>query len=107
MISQYSVAFLLPKKSAKFLGNDGWEFKSNYKVPEEVRLLIEENLSITTSPLDGLVYSNESLKLNLFEDRLGRIENIYFRFYNGLEANIPDFLEEIVISDELDFFIPK
>jgi len=106
MISRYSVGFLIPKDASRTLGEDGWEFESNSRLPENIESLLEVKLSLSESSSDLSTYSGLGLKVDVFKDEDGEIENVYFRFYDNATPELPDFLKEVESSNNLEFFVP-
>ena len=103
---KYSVAFLIPKDAKRFLGDDGWEFESDSRISSEIENLLKKEFVTNEVAPDFSSYEAENIKIDLFKDVNGQIENMYFRFYNGVSPVLPRFLEEYSRLGDLDFFIP-
>ncbi len=106
MISKYSVGFLIPKEAHRHLGDDGWEFESNLRLPADIESLLNSKLSLCESSPDFSAYDGIGIKVNVFKDEQGEIENIYFRFHKGVTPELPDFLKNSAHCKDLEFFIP-
>ncbi len=106
VMNQYSVGFLIPKDANRILGDDGWEFESNLRLPVNIESLIETQFSIGESSSSFSAYDGPSLKVDVFKDECGEIENIYFRFYDDATPELPGFLKEVQSSNQLEFFVP-
>ncbi len=106
MMGKYSVGFLIPKDASRVLGDDGWEFESDSRLPSNIESLLETQFSLRESSSSLSTYDGPSLKVNVFKDECGEIENIYFRFYDDASPELPDFLKEVQSSNQLEFFIP-
>ena len=107
MMGKYSVAFLIPCNTVRFLGGDGWEFESDLRIPEEVEALLKKECPTSETAADYSSYEYHNLKVGVIKDADGAIENIYFRFYGGVEPELPAFLNEVSRLYDLDFFIPQ
>ncbi len=107
MSSRYSVGFLIPQNSSRVLGNDGWEFESDSRLPSIIESLLKENLSLVETSPDFSAYEGRGLKVSVLKDQKGEIENIYFRFYDGVASELPGFLQPYQSNENLDFFIPQ
>ena len=106
MISKYSVGFLIPKDAARVLSDDGWEFESDLRLPKNIECLLKDNFRLSKSSSNFSAYYGSNLKLDVFKDEFGEIENIYFRFYKGTKPDLPGFLKNFLISNQLEFFVP-
>lgn len=106
MIEKYSVAFLIPKDAKRFLSDDSWVFESNYRIPSKIELLIRNQFSLRESTSDFSAYEGNKLKVDVFKDDKGEIENIYFRFYGDAFNELPDFLKYHECINDLEFFVP-
>ena len=106
MIGKYSVGFLIPKNANRFLGDDGWEFECDLRLPANIESLLGNQLSLCESSPVFSSYDGPGLKADVLKDKFGNIESIYFRFYENTVPELPDFLKGIEDSDQLEFFIP-
>ena len=106
MMSRYSVGFLIPKGASRELGDDGWEFESDSRLPATVEALLKDEFSLRESASDYSTYEGPKIKVDVFKDENGEIENIYFRFYEGIPPKLPDFLRDNECYKDLEFFTP-
>lgn len=107
MEDKYTTAFLLPNNSKKFLGDDGWEFESKSRIPIAIETALNEQLNRCEAASDCATYEGQGLKVDVFKDKRGEIENIYIRFYDGQSPEVPGFLKNIESIGQLEFFVPS
>ncbi|MFC3678613.1 hypothetical protein [Bacterioplanoides pacificum] len=107
MMSKYSVAFLIPRDTVRSLCDDGWEFSSESRIPSEVESLLKSEFSETEVTPEYSSYESGNVMVGISKDSSGQIENVYFRFYEGLKPTLPLFLTEFSQLNNLDFFIPS
>jgi hypothetical protein len=109
MRGKYKAAFLVPAGAEKSLGDDGWEFKSEAGVSEDVKYFLTDilDLNYSKTKLGISYYESESVQASLFYDEQGTIENVYFQVYGrDMEPIEKKFLESSFVGS-LEFFIPS
>ncbi len=106
MINRYSVGFLIPKNTRRILSDDGWEFESDSRIPLITEMLLSKYFSLIQSSLDHSEYEREGVKMDVFKDENGEIENIYFRFYTDIRPELLSILKNSECCENLEFFTP-
>jgi hypothetical protein len=105
-MGRYAVGFLIPKDANRVLGDDGWEFESDSRVPLSIETLLSSVFSLRESASGYSSYEGSKIRADVFKDKNGEIENIYFRFYESVPPELPDFLKVDEYSKNLEFFVP-
>lgn len=106
MDAKYKAGFLIPQGAKKSLGEDGWEFESDERLPYELESHLAKELTMSASGKEFSSFEGNSIKVEVSKDSNGQIESVYFRFYYG-PPRLPSFLENIENIDAMDFFIPR
>lgn len=104
MVSPYEAVFLLPPGSKKMLGDDGWEFSSDERVPRTVLLSLAERLDLQKgeSYLGMDVYEGRGLKLTAITDEHG-IEQIYIQIWSRPKEDVIN----AVPLEGVEVFVPR
>lgn len=103
MVSPYKAIFLLPPKSEKMLGDDGWEFSSPERLPHTLLLSLANTLDLQKgrSCVGMEVYEGAGLKLTAVTDERG-IENIFIQIWSRPREDVI----ESVRRDDVEVFAP-
>jgi len=106
MEAKYKAGFLIPKGARKRLGEDGWEFESNERLPNELESRLAKELTMSASGKEFSSFEGNSIKVEVSKDSNGHIETVYFRFYIE-PPRLPRFLENIENKNAMEFFVPS
>lgn len=109
MRKKYKAAFLIPAGANKSFGDDGWFFKSEASVSEDVKYFLTDilNLNYSKTKLGISYYESESIQASIFYDEQDIIENVYFQVYSDdMESIKEKFLESSFVGS-LELFIPS
>jgi len=81
---RYKSAFILPLSTEKTLGDVGWEFHSDKRLPKSTEEFLREtlHLKLSKSFLGVINYENESLEASVILDDTGEIEEVYLKLYS-------------------------
>jgi hypothetical protein len=109
MKKKYLAAFLVPIGANKVLGEDGWEFESSQRLPEDVaELLIAELKLDFVEMYSGIKkYVGDNISMSIFLDDDNEMENIYFQvFGNSLKA-LTELCQDPQVSSNAEMFVPE
>jgi hypothetical protein len=109
MKKKYLAAFLVPIGANKVLGEDGWEFESSQRLPEDVaELLIAELKLDFVEMYSGIKkYVGDNISMSIFLDDDNEMENIYFQvFGNSLKA-LTELCQDPQVSSNSEMFVPE
>ncbi|MBL4953533.1 hypothetical protein JK635_15170 [Neobacillus sp. YIM B02564] len=81
----YKAAFLVPASAKKKLDDLGWEFETKDRLPSElVEVLVRYfGLGFKENYVNTDVYVGKGVKMIVFKDDCGLIEQIYFQLFDG------------------------
>jgi len=102
-------AFLIPADAKKSLGENGWEFYSNFRIPSFImdHIIKVLNLSFVEKYLCIETYANQEIKASIFYDANGLIEIIYFQARKNSLRSISNAFNTIGMPVNLELFIPS
>lgn len=102
----YSVAFLLPMGAERSLGDDGWEFNSEQRISSQLESVLKGEYLLRTASDECSYFEGENISIEVFKDRNGLVENVYFRFYGGVPPSLPVCLRDADFIKKTEFFVP-
>jgi hypothetical protein len=103
MTIPYKALFLLPPRTRKRLGDDGWEFSSSHRLPASLPTCLAQALHLRRCPsyLGLDVFEGEGLKLTVTTDRRG-VENVHVQARGWPRKE----LERALALDGVEVFVP-
>lgn len=103
----YKSAFLIPASTTKRLGDAGWEFESNERLPRGLLLALERGLSLKSgkSYLGMEILEGDGIKFTISCDSVGGIENIFIQFHTRGIDELRQILADAAF-DKVDLFVP-
>lgn len=110
MKGEYEAAFLIPAESSKYLGEDGWEFKSENYIPEKIKSFLTDVLALEILKVDlGIAYYvNDIFQASLFyDDAEENIEHVYFQIYNDKMEVLKNAFLASEFYGRFDLFVPN
>ena len=109
MRKQYQVAFIIPAGANKTLGEDGWEFVSLTRLPEDIigYLIRSLKLSFSESYLGIDSYINEGIKMSIVFDERNGIESIHFQLNEDSLDVLTEVCQSSQIFSEFELFVPR
>jgi len=109
MKGKYEAAFIIPIGANRELGEDGWDFKTNNRLPAEIKKFLTDglNLKFSESYLGIDSYVDENIKASVFHDDQNQIENIHFQVYGNAMTALSDVFQASFIANKSELFIPR
>ena|SRR5689334_462294 len=109
MKTQYRAAFVIPRGAKKVLGESGWEFDSQNRLPDSIKDSLVSVLKL--KPLQRYLgiesYADEhSMKMSVIYDDSHQIENIYFQLHGDALMRLVDYFNSQGLEDGCELFIP-
>ena len=101
-----NIIFILPKNTKRTLDDDGWEFHSDYVIPNIAlkKLLEAYNLEFMEEYLEIKKYENADIDMSvIFNDK--KITEIYIRTSLKKDVFVNQLLE-LLKDDEIEVFVP-
>lgn len=89
MKSKYRATFVIPSNAQRMLGDAGWEFSSQDRIPDSVVKFLMAKLALEKSDeyLDMEEFSGENAKATLLFDENHSVEHVYFRGYGDRDIH--------------------
>lgn len=104
--NKYTAAFLIPEDAKRILSDDGWKFQSKNKISRQIEELLSNHLTLKETDNRYSSYEGGFLKIDVFKDVKGKVDYLYFRFYDSKQPTLPLFLKDEDILKNLLFFVP-
>lgn len=105
---RYKAAFIMPIPNEKFLGDGGWEFQSDKRLPKDAEKFLLESLKLKfVENFSGMAaYEGDDLKATVISDDSGEIENVYFKLYGMTKERLSSHFQESPLSSHAELFFP-
>lgn len=109
MKGRYEAAFIVPVGANKTLGEDGWEFDTTNRLPEEVKKFLTDdlNLRFVENYLGIDSYVDENIKASVIYDDQNQIENVYFQVYGNAMPALSNIFQSSFIANKSELFVPR
>lgn len=109
MKGKYQAAFIVPIGVNKVLGEDGWEFESSGRLPNEIKDYLIESLKLgfLESYLGIESYVDDDIKMSVIFDDQNKIESIHFQLYGDSLTILSEICQGSRLLSEAELFIPR
>jgi hypothetical protein len=105
----HHAVFIIPAGACKQLGEDGWEFDSPTRIPNQLGDKLAGCLSLSfDEQYSGIKkYIGGDVAMSIFCDDSGEIENIYLQANRESMMIVKEACHSAVLSGEVEIFIPN
>lgn len=104
----YEAAFIIPVPNEKSLGDRGWEFQSERRLPKATRafLLVALKLTFSENFSSMTTYENDVLKATVIADDAGEIEQVHLKLYGMTKQRLSLIFQESSLTSSAELFFP-
>lgn len=108
MKTPFKAAFVVPHGAKKVLGESGWEFDSEERVPPSIKdsLVTVFKLKPLQSYLGIESYGDDKMKMSVIYDDSHLIENVYFQLRGDAMMGLVDYFNSHEQTGGCELFIP-
>ena len=105
---RYEAAFIIPVPNEKRLGDAGWEFKSESRLPENTEQFLLQALKLTfDEKFSGMsTYENDVLKATVIFNNIGQIEQVHLKLYGMAKKQLSLVFRESSLASDAELFFP-
>ncbi|HBF25087.1 MULTISPECIES: hypothetical protein [Nitrosomonas] len=106
---QYKAAFILPVPNEKVLGDAGWEFKTDKRLPSDTKKFLLEvlELKFVENSLGMSTYEGDTMKATIFFDDRNEVKEVYVRLYGVPKERLSLLFQASFISSSAELFFPS
>ena len=106
---RYKAAFMLPVPNEKILGDAGWEFQSDKRLPKDTEKFLLDSLKLKfVENYSGMsTYENDAVKATVIFDDVGEIEDVCFKLYGMTKEQLSLHFQTSSLSSCAELFFPS
>lgn len=105
----YQAAFIIPAGARKFFGENGWEFRSSRRLPNDLAdyLMSVFSLELVETYAGIKRCLGQQMDMQIVCDSNDEIENLYLRLNKICPAKLVEIFQAFDNFNEIEIFIPE
>ncbi|WP_174932222.1 hypothetical protein [Burkholderia lata] len=106
---RYEAAFILPLPNEKWLTDDGWEFRTDTRLPDATRTFLTTTLGMQQLAryAGEQNYVSPDVEASILEDDSGAIELVHIKLYNMRAEQLLKMFDASSLAATTELFFPR